>query len=330
MELRELIQSINIVEYISQFVDLTQRNDEWWGISPFTFPPERTPSFSVRENPPFFFDYSSGASGNIFHFVKRYYNCSSSEAVEHLKAYAGYDGSISEKSGVMDAVKVFKRFAHRDQYIKKSSKTVLQDDYMDKYEYRRDKLSTWTDEGISEDSLKKFQVKYDSFSDRIVYPIRDMNGKIVNIGGRALAPHWKEEGQNKYCYFYKWGTINTIYGVPENMDAIKKEHEVILFEGCKSVLIADTWGVHNTGALLTSHLSANQMKILAKLGCDVVFALDKDVYIRNDKNIRKLSQYVNVFYLFDRYKRLDNKDSPVDRGKEVFKELYDNRLRLRI
>ncbi len=327
MELKELIQSINIVEYISQFVDLTQRNDEWWGISPFTFPPERTPSFSVREDPPFFYDYSSGESGNIFHFVKRYYNCSSSQAVEYLKAYAGYSGELSGRSSAIDAVKVFRRFCHKNQPNKQPSKTVLPDDYMDKYEYRKDKLSIWINEGISEESLKKYQVRYDGFSNRIVYPIKDMSGKIVNVGGRALDPQWKEKGQNKYCYFYKWGTINTIYGVPENIDEIKKRREVILFEGCKSVLIADTWGVRNCGALLTSHLSSNQMKLLARLGCDVVFALDNDVRIRDDKNIKKLKQYVNVFYLWDRYKSLGEKDAPVDKGKEVFDALYCNRYR---
>lgn len=329
MELSELIQSINIVDYISQFVDMVQRNDEWWGISPFTFPPEKTPSFSVRENPPFFYDYSAGFGGNIFTFVKRYYNCSPTEAVEHLKKYAGYDGDISERAGVMDAVKVFRKFSKKVGNAKQQSKTVLPDNYMEKYEKRPDKLAVWINEGISAESLTKYQVYYDPFSDRLVYPIRNMDGKIVNVGGRALDPHWKEKGQNKYCYFYKWGTINTIYGVPENINEIKEKHEVIIFEGCKSVLLAHTWGIDNCGALLTSHLSAAQMKILAKLGCDVVFALDKDIRIRDDKNIQKLRQYVNVYYLWDRYNKLGEKDSPVDKGREVFDGLYNNRYQYR-
>ena len=54
MELEDLIQSIDIVEYISQFVDLEEKNNEWWGLS--CFKEENTPSFSVREDPPVFYD----------------------------------------------------------------------------------------------------------------------------------------------------------------------------------------------------------------------------------------------------------------------------------
>ena len=112
------------------------------------------------------------------------------------------------------------------------------------------------------------------------------------------------------------------------MDGIQKSKEIILFEGCKSVLIADTWGIHNTAAILTSHLSTNQFKILIKLGYDVVFALDKDVNVLLDKNIQKLKQYIGVYYIQDRQGLLDSKDSPVDKGAEVFKQLFDNRKRL--
>ena len=107
---------------------------------------------------------------------------------------------------------------------------------------------------------------------------------------------------------------------------ILQKGEIILFEGCKSVLLADTYGIHNTGAILTSHLNPNQMKLLAALGCRVVFALDKDVCIRDDHNIKRLKQFVNVQYLWDKDNLLGEKDSPVDRGQETWKKLYEGRL----
>ena len=55
----------------------------------------------------------------------------------------------------------------------------------------------------------------------------------------------------------------------------------------------------------------------------VTFALDKEIDIRQDKNIQKLKQYVNVDYLWDKDNLLGEKDSPVDKGKEVFKRLYE-------
>lgn len=324
MEIDELIGSINIVDFISQYVDLEKRGDEWWGLS--CFKDEKTPSFSVRENPPFFYDYSSGLGGNVFNFVKYYFNCSSRTALDILKKYAGYDGDISvaQRPQILN---VMKKYASKNTPQKQSSSVVLPEDYMNRFEKRESKLKIWVDEGISKESLDRFQVRYDPISDRLVYPIRNMDGRIVNVGGRAVNPNWKNLGERKYTYFFQWGTINTIYGAFENMDEILKKREIILFEGCKSVLLADTWGIKNTGAILTSHLSSNNVKILASLGVDAVFALDNDVDVRADKNIRKLSKYINVYFVRDTRGLLDAKDSPVDKGHEVFEKLYENRRR---
>lgn len=327
MELKELIKSVDIVEYISQFIDLTQKGEEWWGLS--CFKDENTPSFSVRKDPPLFYDYSSGIGGNLYTFVKHYNRCSNREAVEIIKKYAGYDGEVAVRQEKMAATLDCKRFMRPKPSSKQSKGIILPEDYMERYEKRDDKLAVWEQEGISRESLDKFQVFYDGFSDRLVYPILDMDGNIVNIGGRALDPEWKEKKMRKYTYFFSWGTMATIYGLFENMDAIMSEREVILFEGCKSVLIANTWGIHNCGALLTSHLNPNQMKILARLGCRVVFALDKEVNVRNDHNIGKLKNYVNCEYLWDKDDLLDEKDSPVDKGEEVFRKLYAKRMRYR-
>ena len=223
-------------------------------------------------------------------------------------------------------VEVAKRFMPPKKVQKQSKSTVLPDDYMERYEKRPDKLAVWEREGISKGSLDKFGVYYDSFSDRLVYPIRNPDGKIVNVGGRTLDPTWKEKGLRKYTYFMAWGELKTIYGLAENMESIMEKGEIILFEGCKSVLLADTYGVHNTGAILTSHLNPNQMKLLVSLGCRVVFALDKDVCIRDDHNIKRLKQFVNVEYIWDKEDLLGDKDSPVDRGQDTWKKLYDGRL----
>lgn len=326
MELSELIRSIDIVEYISQYVDLEERGGEWWGLS--CFKDEKTPSFSVRREPPCFYDYSSGIGGNVFTFVRYYNRCGPAEAVEILKQYAGIDGEVVKPRERLDATGVCKRFLRQNPEKKQAQTTVLPEDVMLRYENRPDKLEIWRKEGISEASMERFQVRYDPFSDRIVYPIRNPDGSIVNVGGRTLDPDWKAKKLRKYTYFYHWGTMETVYGLAENLESIQNAGEIILFEGCKSVLLADSWGIRNTGALLTSHLNQNQLKLLIALGCRVVFALDKDVRVREDRNIRRLSRYVNVEYLWDYGDLLGEKDSPVDRGEEVFRKLYETRLRL--
>ena len=68
------------------------------------------------------------------------------------------------------------------------------------------------------------------------------------------------------------------------------------------------------------------MKILIQLGCRVVFALDKEVCIRDDYNIRRLKQFVRVEYVWDKWDLLDEKDAPVDKGPEAWQKLYEGRL----
>ena len=323
MELSELIETVDILDYISQYTEFTEKNGEYWALSPLK--DEKTPSFSVRKETNTFYDFSSGVGGNVLTFIRYYDKLGYSEAIEKLKSYVGVKGYIAPRKRI-SALDVAKKFAPPKKSTKQSKSTVLPDNYMERYEKKQEKLEVWRQEGISDTSLNRFQVYYDSFSDRIVYPIRNPDGKIINVSGRTLDTNWKEKGLRKYTYFMQWGELNTIYGLAENMESILARREIILFEGCKSVLLADTWGIHNTGAILTSHLNPNQMKILAKLGCRVVFALDKDVSIRNDYNIRKLKQFVKVEYTWDKDNLLGDKDAPVDKGLEVWKKLYEGRL----
>lgn len=326
MDLVELVQSADIVEYIAQYVELELRGNEYWGLSPFK--DEKTPSFSIRQDPPFFYDYSSGIGGNILTFIKEYHGVTSKEAVEILKKHIGCEGSVFRPADKMTATIVSRKFAKQTSSRKENTSVILPDNVMERYEKREDALNIWKREGISDDALTKFGVHYDAFSNRLVYPIYNLDGKIVNIGGRTIDPDFKEKKMRKYTYFYPWGSMNVVYGLFENMQEILQKREVIVFEGCKSVLIAHSWGIKNTCALLTSHMNPNQMKLFAKLGCTVVLALDRDVDIRLDKQIEKLKRYTRVEFLQDTQGLLQEKDAPVDRGREVFDSLYENRRRL--
>lgn len=326
-DLDDLIKSVDIVEYISQFVELEEKNGEFWGLSPFK--DEKTPSFSVRRETGSFFDFSSGIAGNILTFIRYYFNCSRRESFEKLKAYAGFEGKVYAPREKMDATRVCKLYQRQKTNEKAPAVSQFQQDCMLRYEKNDEKLAGWEREGISRASLDKYEVYYDSFANRLVYPIRNLAGEIVNIGGRTLDPDWKSKEIRKYNYYAPWGKMTTVYGLYENRDAIKNRKEVIIFEGVKSVFMADTWGIHNCAALLTSHLSPFQMRALAKLGCRVVFALDKEVDITKDHNISKLRQYVNVEYIRDVDGLLDEKDAPVDKGKETFLRLYEKRQKFR-
>lgn len=325
MDIQELLDKVDIVDYISQYVDLEERNGEFWGLSPFQS--EKTPSFSVRRETGDFFDFSSGIGGNCITFISHYHHVSKGQAVSILKKYANIDDSgvnfdaYKEKPA---CISVFSKYKHKKERPKACSSTVLPANYMDRFEDKPEKLQVWRDEGISDESMRFFGVKYDSFSNCIVYPIKNTDGIIVNVGGRTLDPDFKAKKIRKYTYFHAWGgRMGVIFGLYENKDEINRKHEVILFEGMKSVLLARGFGFKNTGAILTSHLNPAQMKILAAMGANVVFALDEEIDVRADRNIKTLSQYVNVSYLYDFKRLLQPKDAPVDRGEAVFRTLYE-------
>lgn len=323
MELQDIIDSVDILEYISQYCDLEEKNGEWWSLSPLK--EEQTPSFSVDAEKQVFYDFSSGQGGNVLSFIRAYHHCGLGEAIELLKQYAHIEGEVSIAEP-LPCVKIMKKYRYKAKELKTSEAKPLPDDHMELYENAPEKLRAWEEEGISPASMEKFQVRYDRVSDRIVYPIRSIDGSIINVCGRTLDPQFKEKKIRKYTYFHSMGTLNTLYGLWENRAAIAEKNEVILFEGAKSVMLCDTWGIHNTAALLTSHLSPFQLVTLIQLGANVCFALDEEVDIEQDANIQKLKRYVRVYAVRDNDHLLESRMAPVDAGLDVWQVLYEKRV----
>lgn len=330
MNTAELMSAVNFVDYAASYgLELQYKNGEWWGLSPFK--EEKTPSFSINEEKQNFYDFSSGKGGNLLQFIMDLRHCSLSSAVKELMQYAGItDDSKVWYSTTPEIVKVAKRYKPSN-HIKPDHGTSepLPDTYMDIYEDDESKLKVWTDEGMSPEVLKRFQVRYDPYQNRLVYPVRDYEGHIVNICGRTLEENYKEKGLRKYTYYKKWGKgMDIIFGFAEHEQEIKQKNEIILFEGAKSVFLAETWGYDNCGAVLTSHLSDAQFKKLITLGNHVTFALDEEIDVTKDKNIQRLKRYCQVFYIKDDEHLLDEKMSPVDKGEDIWKYLYERRREL--
>ena len=324
VEVEDLLENIDIVEYIGQFVDLEEKEGEWWGLSPFTA--EQTPSFSVDGERQLYYDFSSGHGGNVLTFIQRHFRVNFRRAMEIAEEYAGIDGSavLTPKAETVIALKKFAKKKEKDV----QPHGALSDNVMDRYEFNKDKLRLWVDDGIPLATLKRYGVRYDPFSDRIVYPIKNAAGKIVSISGRTADPQWHEKRLKKYTYFQPLGQCDLIYNLSDAIDEIKRKKEIILFEGAKSVMLADTFGVKNAGALLSSHLIPYLMIILIGLGVRVVFALDAGVNISEDAQITRMKHFLPIEYIWNYNKLLEQKESPVDRGQEVFQTLYDNRRRM--
>ena len=332
LEVSDILDAVDMAEYIGQYTDLKEENGELWGLSPFR--EERTPSFSVRPESGFFYDFSAGFGGNLLDFIMQYDHIGLVPAINKLKAYAHItdDQQDGVASSRLAATKIAKKYRHSEKPVAKCTAKILPKNYMDQFEFKKEKLQPWFDEGIPWQVMRDYGVRYDALDNRIVYPIKDFDGNIFCVSGRTCDPNWKEKKLRKYTYTSSIGALPTIYGFSDHRQYIMESKEIILFEGCKSVLKMVGWGRKNCGALLTSHLSSAQFDFLVKLasfhGVRVVFALDSDVDIAKDENIKRLCSYARVEWVKNIDGLLCDKEAPVDRGLDVFEKLYAGRKRL--
>lgn len=325
MDLEELLGRADIVEYVSQYVELVFKNGEYWGHSPFN-EKDMNPSFSVNKEKQVYMDFSSGKSGGILGFIQEYHKCSFCEAIQILKEYL----NIDEKTIYIETpqiIKTLKRYKICQKKEKKIERKVLPQDYMDKFSDH--KITLWEEEGISPEIMEKYGVRYDTQKDVICFPVYDTNGNLINVKGRNVSPEWKKLGLSKYFYYFKVKVLDYMWGFNFKKDIIKSSGEIIIFEGEKSVMKMDGWGIENSVAICNGALTDEQLIILIKLGVNVVFALDKDKDPTKDENIKKLTRYCVVEYIKDTKNLLGEKDSPCDKGLEVWNTLYKERRRLK-
>lgn len=325
---RDLIQAVDIVEYVSQYMDLELRQDgEYWGISCLS-EHDSDPSFSVNPEKQVFWDFSSHSGGNVLNFIMRYDKCSVAQAVEKLKAYASDKGLSAENVQSLNCTREILKYMPPAKKQKEAKYKNLGDNFMEKYDADWSKTEDWETEGITRDALKFFQVKYDPLSERLVFPIRAMDGSIINVCGRTVDPEFKTKKLRKYTYFYPLGRFDTLYGFYENAQSILEKREIIVFEGPKSVMKAWGWGVDNAVALCTSHVNTYQFDLFLKIGVRVVFALDTDADIFSDENIVRLTKYLTVENIVNHDGLLGEKMAPVDAGEEVWRKLYAQRRKV--
>ena len=201
---------------------------------------------------------------------------------------------------------------------------------------------------ISFETMDKFEIKYDILNNRIIIPHRDENGNLVAIRCRNL-DEYMIEIKMKYApvridgKFLSAPTRMYLYGLYQNQESIRRMKKVIIFESEKAVLQLNTF-LNGNGfavALSSSNLHMIQILLLKSFGVEeVIIGLDKEYEEYGSKEeklyalkirkslIDKLKPYFSVSVMWDTSNLLKKKDSPTDRGKEVFQTLYNNRIEI--
>lgn len=206
----------------------------------------------------------------------------------------------------------------------------------------------WAREGISEETMRKFHISYYNYRNKIVIPHYDIDGRLIGIRGRALEPD-EEKLYGKYMplkvenTLYKHPLSFNLYGIYENKNDIKKYEKAIIFEGEKSVLkYGDLYNYNISVASCGSSLNYKQIELLVKeLGVkEIIIAYDKefskyaskectDYYNKLKKLCQKYINYCDFYFLFDFNNLLDLKDSPIDKGKEIFEKIMKNKVQVK-
>ena len=319
--LNRIKESISLEDYISQYVDLKPRQGNLFGLCPFHN--EDTPSFAVNPKEGYYHCFGCNCGGNIFTFMMKKEGLSFAEAVEKASRLAGVEIDTFEKSETLDVMRqINKKISYSDGEHKVIDKRIYNAyaDYIDE---------SWVNEGIKPEMFGRYEIKLDNKKNRIIYPVYSNDNQLINIKGRTLYEDYKTLKIPKYINYFKVGCMDYLQGLHLTREAIRQKNEVIVFEGIKSCMKAEGYGYHNVVSAETCRLTKEQIKLLISLKCNVVIAFDKDKSLSDfyDKGVKMLSRFTNVYYINDVGNLLgtpDEKNAPVDKGREVWEQLYNN------
>lgn len=327
--LGEMANKVDLYDYMSRTVDFVKKSGStYFALCPFH--EEKTPSLALDTENGRWYCFGCLKKGNIYNWIQLTENVSFEQAVRKVAELTNTEIINYTESESLAFYKSLKRL-NRSTIPVLTDRTLLNidDDYRQRF---ADEIpQEWLDEGIPAEIMKKYEVRIDPISNRIVYPVFDNDGNLISVKGRTRFKNYKELNIMKYInYTSLGGRVDYFQGMKQAREFIKQQNEIIIFEGIKSVMKADSWGFHNCVSAETSKLNEYQVELLIQMQIrNVVIAFDKDVDIKKIRsNVDLLKKFTNVYVVYDKWNMLDDKDSPPDKGESVWRTLYERRMRL--
>ena len=325
--LQEINASVDLLEYVSQSIEMEKRGRDYFGHCPLHI--DKTPSFSITPSKNSYYCFSCGRSGGIIGYLMDYEHLRFDDAVDKAAKLGHMDLSTMCKSQTMSFLKKTKVLMREKEKVVHN---ILDAKELNKYEHGD--VTEWINEGILQDVMDLFGVRINNRDNRIVYPVYDIDGNLINIKGRTRYENYKELGIPKYINYYSIGTMDYFQGLNITLPYVKDQNEVIIFESVKSVMKAYGWGYKNCASAEKHTITDEQLKLLVRLRVNVVFAFDSDVSY-SDRDIKKtidmLKRITNVYVIYDRKGLLGGKEAknaPVDLSREIWEQLYFNKTKV--
>ena len=300
--IEEVRQKNDIVDVVSQYVKLTRKGSSYFGLCPFHN--EKTPSFSVTPGKQMYYCFGCGAGGNVFNFIMEYENYTFGEALKYLADRAGvelpkieYSREVRQKAQEKaELLEINKQAAQYFYYQLRTEKGQTGLDYlknrglseetMRKFGlgysdraggglYRYLKAKGYPDDRLRESGLFNVDERhgmYDKFWNRVIFPIMDVNNRVIGFGGRVMGdakPKYLNSPETKI-----FDKSRNLYGL--NIARTTRKKYLILCEGYMDVISMHQAGFTNAVASLGTALTSGHASLLKRYTQEVLLLYDSD------------------------------------------------------
>lgn len=302
-ELIEEVRSRNdIVDVISGYVRLQKKGSSYFGLCPFHN--EKSPSFSVSREKQMYYCFGCGAGGNVYTFLMEYENFTFQEALKYLADRAGvklpepeYSREAREKAGRKAVILEINKKAAMYYYAQLKSPRGekaytyltgrgLTDDTIKAFGlgyssiYSDDLYRYLRNEGYSEDMIRQAGLintdekkgVYDKFWNRVIFPIMDVNSRVIGFGGRVMG-----DAKPKYLNSPETEVFDksrNLYGL--NRARTSRKPYFLLCEGYMDVISLHQAGFTNAVASLGTALTPGHASLIRRYVKEVYLTYDSD------------------------------------------------------
>lgn len=347
----EIKSKNDIVDVIGSYISLNDKNK---ALCPFH--DDHGPSFSVQKDKQIYKCFSCGESGNVITFVQKYNGITFTEALKMLADRAGIPLNVSTTRKIN--TKYEKLYEINDTVNKYFKANLLSNEGIKAIKYLEDrkiskdiinefniglstsnKLSNILSKKYSYDELVKLDIckdingrYYDTFQDRIIFPIIDENNNVIAFSGRKYT---NEDLNNNTLPKYSntketdiFKKSEVFYNINNAINEIKKKREIVITEGFMDTIRMSSIGYKNVVAIMGTAFTEKHLLKIKKWKCKVILNLDQDDAgvkgtIEAGETLLKNNIDTEVI-VFDDYK--DSDEFIKNKGSEAFKIAYDNRV----
>ncbi|SHM58612.1 DNA primase [Anaerosporobacter mobilis DSM 15930] len=298
----EIRQRNDIVDVVSEHVKLKRTGNNHMGLCPFHN--EKSPSFSVSGQKQMYHCFGCGVGGNVFTFVMEYENYSFVEALKYLAERVNitlpeqeYSEEAKKKKDLKGQLLEINRQAAKYFFyqLKSERGTIayeyltnrkLSDETISKFglgysnKYSNDLYQYLKQLGYSDEILKQSGLvsidetkgAYDKFWNRVMFPIMDVNNRVIGFGGRVMG-----EGEPKYLNSPEtllFDKSRNLYGL--NVARTSRKHNMLICEGYMDVIALHQAGFNNAVASLGTAFTGLQANLLKRYTSEVLLTYDSD------------------------------------------------------